>query len=103
MIDLLHWDIYEISSTVSLQGVMLRGRLRKFANQKELNLLTENDEGSFVVRFALISGSDPAIVIDFIGSMVPGALIERVRESIPNPVLSKLQVNVDDRYTITLV
>ena len=100
MTDLLLWDIYEIQSSVSLQGVMLRGRLRKFANQKGLNLLTENDEGNFVVRFALIGGSDPTVAIDFIRSMVPGAIVERVRENISNPVLSKLKINIDERYTI---
>lgn len=103
MIDLLLWDIYEIQSPSSLQGVMLRGRLRKFANQKAFNLLTENEEAGAAVRFALIGSSDPAVIIGFIGSIIPDATIERVRENVPNPVLSKLQVNIDDRYTINAI
>ncbi len=97
---LLLWDIYEITSTQSLQGVMLRGRLRKFANQEDVNLLVENDENENVVRFAVFEGCDVSLVADYIRSMIPGAQIECVRERISNPVLSKLKVNEDERYTI---
>ena len=100
IMELLLWDIYEIQSQSSLHGVMLRGRLRKFANQQSINLLTENEENGASVRFAVLAESDPAIVTTFITSLVPDAHIERVREKVSNPVLSKLQVNVDDRYTI---
>lgn len=97
---LLFWDIYEIRSSVSLQGVMLRGRLRKFANRREENLLVENDEGENVVRFAVLAGSDVEIFRDFLVSMVSDVSLNRVRERISNPVLSKLKVNEDERYTI---
>lgn len=97
---LLFWDIYEIRSSVSLQGVMLRGRLRKFANRREENLLVENDEGENVVRFAVLARSDVEIFRDFLVSMVSDVSLNRVRERISNPVLSKLKVNEDERYTI---
>ncbi len=97
---LLSWDIYEIRSSTSLQGMMLRGRLRKFANQQGLNFLVENDEAGETVRFAMLAEADPAMVIEYIKTIVPGADIERVREGIPNPVLSKLKVNLDDRYNV---
>lgn len=42
--NLLYWDIYEIRSSMPLQGMMSRGRLRKFANQQQINFLVENDE-----------------------------------------------------------
>ncbi len=98
--NLLLWDIYDIRSPSSLQGVMLRGRLRKFANQHGVNLLTENEENGPIVRFALLAGTDPAPMTTFIISLIPTATIELARQNIPNPVLSKLQVNIDERYTI---
>ena len=98
--ELLFWDIYEIQSPSSLQGVMLRGRLRKFANQQSINLLTENEENGPSVRFALLAESDPMIIATFITSLVPDARVERVSKKISNPVISKLQVNVDERYTV---
>ena len=98
--ELLYWDIYEISSSAPLQGVMLRGRLRKFANQHGENLLVENDEDGKVVRFALLTGSDSSPMKTYIASVVPDAQIERVREAIPNPVLSKIKVNSDERYSV---
>lgn len=100
MNDLLRWDIYEIRSSMSLQGMMLRGRLRKFANQQRVNFLVENDEDGEIVRFALLAGSDPVWMNEFVRSIVPGAKIERVREAISNPVLSKLKVNLDERYSV---
>lgn len=96
---LLLWDIYEIHSSASLQGVMLRGRLRKFANQHNENLLVENDEDGDIVRFALIAESDPALMQDYILSIIPDAQITHI-DTVPNPVLSKLKVNLDERYTI---
>ncbi|MFA5946616.1 MAG: hypothetical protein WC813_01185 [Patescibacteria group bacterium] len=98
--ELLHWDIYEMTSSTSLQGVMLRGRLRKFANQLGENLLVENDEDGVIVRFAVLTGSDASPMKNYILSVVPGAQIERVQENLPNPVLSKLKVNLDERYTL---
>jgi len=97
-VELLCWDIYEIRSSTPLQGMMLRGRLRKFANQKQINFLTENDEDGQIVRFALIAHDDATVMNEYVRSLVPDAKIEKVGDAIPNPVLSKLKVNLDDRY-----
>ena len=96
--ELLCWDIYEIRASTSLQGMMLRGRLRKFANQQQINFLVENDEDGEMVRFAIITDTDPASLIGYVQTLVPGTEVKRVRENIPNPVLSKLKVNLDERY-----
>ena len=98
--ELLYWDLYEIRAPISIQGIMLRGRLRKFANQKGENFLVENDEEGGMVRFAVMAGADPAWMNEFVRSIVPKAKIERVCEAIPNPVLSKLKVNDDSRYRV---
>lgn len=79
---------------------MLRGRLRKFANGEGENLLVENDEEGNVVRFALLTGRDSAKVVAYITSIIPSARIVAVKHAIPNPVLSKLKVNQDERYVI---
>lgn len=100
MTPILLWDIYEIHSSASLQGVMLRGRLRKFANQQNQNLLVENDEEGVHVRFALLADTDPSFAQNYILSIVPDAEIACVQKAVPNPVLSKLKINIDDRYTI---
>lgn len=52
---LLDWSVFEVTSVNDLQGVMFRGRLRKFALEKGINLLTENDEkDNNCVRFAIL-------------------------------------------------
>ncbi len=98
--ELIFWDIYEIHSSTSLQGVMLRGRLRKFANQHNENLLVENDENGVIVHFALFTNSDPFSIKNYILSIIPDAQVTCIQTAVPNPVLSKLKVNLDDRYTI---
>ena len=79
---------------------MLRGRLRKFANQQQVNFLVENDEDGEMVRFAMIVGADPSEMIECVKTIVPEAKIERVMERVSNPVLSKLKVNLDERYSV---
>jgi hypothetical protein len=37
---------------------------------------------------------------EFLNNLLPDATIELVRENVANPVLSKLKVNIEDRYTI---
>ncbi|MBT6773860.1 hypothetical protein HOA91_00670 [Candidatus Woesearchaeota archaeon] len=37
---------------------------------------------------------------EFLNNLLPDATIELVRENVPHPVLSKLKVNIEDRYTI---
>lgn len=98
----LTWDIYEINSDANtLHGVMLRGRIRKFAIENGITCLTENaSDKENVVRFALLNNDEPIRIFEFVQSLIPGAVIEKVLESIENPVLSKLKVNDITRYSI---
>lgn len=100
--EIIKWDIYEIrAGSVPITGVMFRGRIRKFFLEKNRNVLTENTqdiEGS--VRFAIPAGEDSSEVKDYIDTISPGTVVELVKENIPNPVLSKLIVNIEDRYTL---
>ena len=100
--DLIKWDIYEITTKKTpINGVMLRGRLRKFYLEKKKNLLTENTQDiEASVRFAVFSGESIEDVKNYLESIIPDISIEKVMESIPNPVLSKLKVNIEDRYTL---
>lgn len=42
MSELLQWNIYEIKSNKPLNGVMLRGRIRKLGIKNSFNVLAEN-------------------------------------------------------------
>lgn len=99
---MLQWNVYEISSqTHKLHGVKCRGRIRKFANQSQINLLTENaSDIENVVRFALLVDQDSTQIIDFIRSLFNDVKVTKVETNILNPVLSKLKINIDDRYEI---
>ena len=99
---MLQWNIYEISSqTHKLHGVKCRGRIRKFANQLQINLLTENaSDIENVVRFALLIDQDPSQIIDFVRSIFYDVEVTLAETNILNPVLSKLKINKDDRYEI---
>ena len=100
--DIIRWDIYEITTrATSLTGVMLRGRIRKLCLENNKNVLVENAkdvEGA--VRFAVPVGEDPAIIITYLSKILPDAKVAKVHEGIPNPVLSKLKVNLEERYTL---
>ena len=100
--DLIKWDIYEVSADkTELTNVMFRGRIRKFGLENNINVLAENasdEEGK--VRFAVMEGYDASPIIDKIQQMMEGAEVDKIREGIPNPVLSKLKVNIEDRYTL---
>jgi hypothetical protein len=99
---LIKWDIYEIKTeTTPINGVMLRGRIRKLGLNKERNILVENTEDiNESVRFAVPSGEDVAEILDYLHSIISDVTIDKVSNSIPNPVLSKLKVNLEDRYTL---
>lgn len=49
----------------------------------------------------IIEESDSESISTFVRSIIPDAVVIRVRENVSNPVLSKLKVNEDDRYTIS--
>jgi hypothetical protein len=98
----LFWDIYEIeSSGDTLHGVMLRGRIRKFAIENNITCLAENStDKENAVRFALITKTEARPVIDFITKILPDSKVSKIMESVENPVLSKLKVNDSSRYNI---
>lgn len=99
---MLQWNIYEISSqTHKLHGVKCRGRIRKLANQLQINLLTENaSDIENVVRFAILIDQDPSQIIDFVRSLFDDVKVTIAETNISNPVLSKLKINIDNRYEI---
>ncbi len=100
--ELVNWDIYEIRTEKSpINGVMLRGRIRKFFLEKNRNVLAENTEDiEKSVRFALPSKEDASEIIEYLNKIIPDVSVELVKENTPNPILSKLRVNIEDRYTL---
>jgi len=102
MVDLIKWDIYEVTSKrSSLNGVMLRGRIRKLGIHENINVIVENTEDiENGVRFAVTNGSDAEAIINYLKSIIEDLKIELVLNKTPNPVLSKLKVNIDSRYTL---
>lgn len=99
---LLDWSVFEVTSVNDLQGVMFRGRLRKFALEKGINLITENDEkDNNCVRFAILISESEHIrsIIDFIKEKIDKVAIVQLVGDFQNPVLSKLKVNDQSRYT----
>lgn len=101
-IDLLSWNIYQITTkTTEIHGIMLRGRIRKLGLERGFNVLCENatDEEK-CVRFAVLHGEDAKLVEDYLKSIIPDVAIELVAENIQNPVLSKLKVNKEGRYSL---
>ena len=102
MRELLYWDLYEISSEHSdLNGVMLRGRLRKLGLENNRNILAENTEDADNgVRFALPHGEDPSLFVDYLSDVIPDSRVSKVAERLANIVLSKLKVNDETRYQL---
>ena len=102
MEDLIEWDLYEVSSTKhSLTGNRVRGRLRKFSLENNINLLVENTTDKEArIRFAVISNSEITLIKDFLTKLFGDVLIEKVFDKVKNPVLSKMKVNIESRYTI---
>ncbi len=99
---LIYWDIYEIQTKETpIRGVMLRGKIRKLCLEQKRNVLVENTQDKEKsVRFAIPSKEDSSLIVEYLHSTLPDVTIERVEEHIPNPVLSKLKVNITDRYTL---
>lgn len=100
--ELLKWDIYEITTRgESVNGVMLRGRIRKLGLENGFNVLVENtsDIGNGV-RFAVLNPEDATRIIEYVKSVVEGVSVDFVSESVLNPVLSKMKVNLESRYEL---
>lgn len=99
---LLNWDMYEIrSSSTKLNGVMLRGRIRKLCLEKNKNLMIENaSDIENVVRFCVISGEDITQIEEYLQSKINDVEIKKIKENVQNPILSKLKTNLVERYTL---
>lgn len=102
MTKLLSWDIYEIQTEETpINGVMLRGRIRKLWLENWINVLAENTQDiEASVRFALLHWEDASIIIDYLRSIIKDVTINLVLEWVHNPVLSKLKINREERYTL---
>lgn len=98
---LLSWDIYEISSEEPIHGVMFRGRIRKYCISEGINVLVENaSDMENTVRFALIHNTNPDTLLAKITEFSQSANVRLVSQSCPCPVLSKLNINISERYEI---
>ena len=101
-IKLINWDIYEVrTKKTTINGVMLRGRIRKLCLEKSRNVLVENTQDvENSVRFAIPTGEDPTDVEKYLNKVLPDVTIKLVKEKISNPILSKLKVNLEERYDL---
>ncbi len=99
---LIKWDIYEIKAKSShLTGVMLRGRIRKLCLENNKNVLLENaEESENIVRFAVLSGEDAILIKDYLRKILPDVHVEKIKEEVINPILSKIKVNLEERYAL---
>lgn len=99
---LLLWDIYEITTDgESVNGVMLRGRIRKLGIEKGFNVIAENTtDVSNGVRFAVLSQADGETVSRYVESVVKDCSIAKIADSVVNPILSKMKVNIVERYEL---
>lgn len=97
---MISWDIYTVEPTTDpITGVKFRGRVRKYCIGKQCNVLLENAEDQDgCVRFAIAAGDDPGDIIEYIKSLVPTVTVNLSEQEVHNPVLSKLKVNIIDRY-----
>lgn len=101
MLPIITWDIYQISSEAPLTAVMLRGRIRKLCLEHERNVLVENTQDvEKGVRFAVPTGENISLISEYLMKIIPYIKIEMSKKGVPNPVLSKLQINLEERYTL---
>ena len=99
---LFYWDIYSITTkNTEVHGVMLRGRIRKLGLENGFNVLCENaTDAENCVRFAVLNAEDAAKVFEYLRGIIADVQISSVQQQVVNPVLSKLKVNEEDRYTL---
>ena len=75
--------------------------IRKLCLEKNRNVLVENTQDKEnVVRFAIPSKENPSFITNYLCNIFPDVFVNKVEENIPNPVLSKLKVNITKRYTL---
>ena len=88
----------------SLNGVMLRGRIRKFGLVNDITVLAENAEDKEnAVRIALLSGPSSDTlprITQFLRRVIPDIEINEEMREVKNPILSKLKCNDESRYQI---
>ena len=99
---MISWYIYDIESqSEELNGVMLRGRIRKFGIENNIDVLAENTEDrENGVRFAVTDRENGQVISEYVGSVITGVIVTEVMSEVHNPILSKLKVNIADRYTL---
>src|SRR3989344_464268 len=97
---LIDWDVYEITTKSSpLTKIMLRGRIRKLCLENNKNVLVENSgDSENAVRFAVTSGGDISLINSYLEKILPDVKIEKIKSNVKNPVLSKMKVNLEERY-----
>ncbi len=102
MMKILSWNIYEITTkSTPINWVKLRGRIRKFGLENDINILAENTQDiEASVRFAVLVWDSAEWITDYLRSIIEDVSIELVLESVKNPVLSKLKINKQERYTL---
>lgn len=101
----MNWNIYTLkSSKQNLNGVMLRGRIRKFGIKNNIVILAENTEDiENGVRIALLSNkaeNQIGQISTFLKSIISDIEIVNELNFIQNPILSKLKCNDESRYEI---
>lgn len=80
---------------------MLRGRIRKLALQNNINLITDNAiDLENTVRFCVLSNEDISLIKSYLKNKFLKIKIKKVLTKIKNPVLSKLKVNFEERYSL---
>jgi len=99
--DVLKWDMYEITAKTEIHGVMLRGRIRRLGLERGFNVLCENaTDAENCVRFAVFNDDDAGKVSDYLRTIIPDVSVRAVLSGVANPVLSKLKVNKEERYSL---
>lgn len=104
---LIKRDIYEITTEETIiHGVMFRGTIRKLCLQNNINVLLENtSDKENTIRFALISDmesteNDLDLISKYIYSKISDANVTKILSNTSNPILSKLQCNLEERYAL---
>lgn len=100
--EIIKWDIYEVQTWwTPITGVKFRGRVRKFCLERWINVLVENAQGfERCVRFAVIAGENVSEINEYLKKIVPDVKVEMVIVNVVNPVLSRLNINDENRYTL---
>lgn len=99
---LISWDIFEITTTTTpIHETMLRGRLRKLSLEQDFPFLVENaTDKENCVRFAVSKQEDAEKIVLYLKSKIADVSISEIAQGVANPILSKMKVNIESRYTL---